>query len=257
MLALEAGAKITSAAKSSWPHLDEHTVMSRVTDLKTNPNLIKQGALPLCGEAAFFHHVLQRRPLVLGVMAKLLFMDGIGFLGDLVIRPDDDLLNANYGQIVADRGNESPPIPPQADWMMLSALCDTANYLIDFEGKPQEQVAGITGPSTLRSWYEDSRLYKKVELELTTPFSSLESDLANVVKTSSTHITLLIKTRLINSTANPLEAHYITLETALAFNSSAQTVTFDYWTWGNVIKTTTFTYSHFHDNYFGAVIATF
>jgi hypothetical protein len=260
MLALESSLQFAMSTKSSWPHLDEMTVMNRIDELKKDPNLIDQGSLGLCGEAAFFHHALQRNPVLFGSMAKLLFMDGWGFLKDITIHPDSDLLDKDYSAIrTAD-----PSIPYQADWMVLSALCDSSNYVFDFEGEAHEYVAVMTYPSTLMNWYKKCGLYNSVsvdgwgvDLVALAAATNPATDLANVVKTNNTHITMLIRKVMIAPGSNPSILHYITLESPFLFNQSNSTVTFDYWSWGQAVLPVTLTWTDFRATYLGAVVAKF
>jgi hypothetical protein len=253
MLAIEPKAHIASTKKSSWLHLDETTVMNRVEVLKKYPNLINQGALGLCGEAAFFRHVLQRRPLLFGVMAELLFMDGWGFVGDLVIHPDSDLRDADYPQIVADRGSTFPPIPEQADWMVMSALCDTENLILDFEGTPSESYADGAYFSQMVQWYRKSRLYTSVTQDDDTDLAHVKT---NVLKTANSHIVLWIRTAMIQSGSSG--RHFITLETPMVIDEQHDSIYFDYWTWGHATSDgASLTVTKFMDNYLGAIIATF
>jgi hypothetical protein len=260
MLALDPNVQIPTASKSSWTGLDEKTVMNRIDELKHDANAIEQGSLGLCGEAAFFHHVLQLQPALFGSMAKSLFMTGWGFLKDITIHPRPGLLNNNYLTIrAADRS-----IPSQADWMVLSALCDSSNYVLGFTGEAHEEIASMTFPDTLMSWYEKCGLYKSVSVDgwgvdliglgLGT---NLATYLANVVKTERTHITMLIRRVMLLPGTNPLILHYITLESAFSFNQSDSTVTFRYWSWGETIKEKTLSWTDFRTTYLGAFIANF
>lgn len=262
MIALAPNAQITSSTKSSWPRLDEKTVIDRIDELKKHPNLIDQGALGLCGEAAFFHHVLQRRPILFGSMAKLLFMDGIGFIGDLVIRPDwifPDLRNADYPAIVAARLIEQAldptlaSIPPQADWMVLSALRDSENAFLDYQGTPQETISdGSYFEDELFQWYKKSGLYTLVTLDTDTDLAHVKT---SVLKTTNNHIALRVNIEMIQvDTGN----HIISLESPLLIDEVNDSVIFDYWTWGEAsFRTFNKTVQDFTDNYLGAIIATF
>jgi hypothetical protein len=247
MLALEPKAQVQSSAKSVWPHLDADTVMNRVDALKKNPNLINQGALGLCGEATFYHHVLQRRPILFGSMAKLLFMDGIGFIGDLMIKPDDDLLEADYIQIAAN----SPGVPPQTDWMVLSALRDTENEFLDFQGTPEEDWSDSSDIGERYWWYQKSKLYTHVRLDTDTDLAHI---MASLLKTPSNHVALRVKEEMLQP---GIGRHVISLESALVFDLALATVTFNYWTWGNPIAPITLALPHFQQTYLGAVIAEF
>jgi hypothetical protein len=251
MIALESNAQLPTSIGSVWPHLDANTVMNRIAVLKSNPNLIKQGSLGLCGEAAFFHHVLKRNPIVFSSMAKLLFMDGWGFVGNLTIHPDSDLRNADYAAIVAAFPTKT--IPPQADWMVLSALCDTGNLILDFEGKPDENYADGAYFSQILTWYEKSQLYTLVEKDDDDDLNHIKT---NVIKRANNHIMLFIKTAMIHPTSSG--RHFITLETPFIIDEANDSVYFDYWTWGNPTSTgAILTVAEFTNNYLGAIVATF
>jgi hypothetical protein len=255
MLAIQPSAKLSAAMKSSWPHLDADTVMKRVDVLKNNPNLIDQGALGLCGEATFFHHILQRDPLGFVAFAKLMFMDAVGFVGNFKIQPDTGMFNltdADYGAIVAARGTTYPPIPPQADWMVLSALRDSENEILDYQGSPSENFADGSDFLELFQWHQKSGLYTSVTMDVNT---DLYHASANVIKDASTHIALRIKEAMIQ----PGDAyHIISLESPMTVNLQNSTVSFDYWSWAYPSPLTlTLTYTQFTDNYLGAIIAKF
>jgi hypothetical protein len=44
------------------------------------------------------------------------------------------------------------PKCPQAEWMAMSALRDSSNLVLDFEGTPEEDVSGITTPGEITDW---------------------------------------------------------------------------------------------------------
>lgn len=251
MLACEPNVQITSSMKSSWPHLDEKIVMSRLDDLKRNPNLVNQGSLGLCGEAAFFRHVLQRRPTLFVHAAKLLFAEGWGFVNNLVIHPDSDLRNADYSAIVA--AFPTKVIPPQADWMVLSALCDTENLILDFEGTPAENYADGTYFFQMSKWYQKSQLYTLVTKDEDDDLIHIKT---SVLKTANNHIVLNIRTAMIQP--GSIGRHFITLESPFLIDEQNDSVSFDYWTWGHAtVDSASVTVENFTNNYLGAIIATF
>jgi hypothetical protein len=231
MLALESSLQFATPTKSSWPHLDENTVIDRLLLLAEHPDLIYQGANGLCGEATFFHHLLQRA-LNKGLFFKMgsaLFRDGVCSLGELKIDPRPRLLESDYPQIVADRGSTLPPIAPQADWMLLTALRDSFNFWSHhYEGKPEQSSAESSSVDA--------------------PPISKNAIFHTVRKTSTNHILLGINLGMIVAGAN--EEHVISLESELVFKdtlgqviptnddsispseSTNWSVTFDYWTWG-------------------------
>lgn len=269
MLASAPDVNLPSSLPSSWPHLNEQIVINRIGALKANPNLIDQGALGLCGEAAFFHHVLQRCPIRFGAMAKLLFMDGTGWLNDLKIHPDSDLRNADYPVIVTDRLfeiqealDEEPArhlseIPDQADWMILSSLCDSENLVFDFEGGPHEPIAEGTYFWQMKKWYLKSKLYKTVSAYTNDDITAIQSE---ILKTNGNHITLNIKTKMISESYGFFERHFITLESPLIIDPINDSVSFTYWTWGrNYFDDSRgdLTIEKFCDYYLGAIVAEF
>ena len=52
-------------------------------------------------------------------------------------------------------------------------------------------------------------------------------------------------------------AHMITLESPMTIDEANNKVTFDYWTWGQPIKTLTTTVDVLKANYYGAITASF
>lgn len=261
MIALEPTVQIPASTKSVWPHLNADTVLNRLDELRQDPNLIDQGALGLCGEATFFHHVLRRDPVGFVAMAQVLLMSGIGVLGKLVIRPDFDLRLANYPMIDAARVAEIAldprlaPMPPQADWMVLSALRDTENELWDFEGTPGESVAEGSNFQELFEWYQKSELYTSVIIDEDTDLAHVKT---SILKTPSNHIALRIRVTMIQTgTGN----HIISLASPFVIDEVNQKVTFTYWTWGRSASdpknTATLTLNAFTNTYLGAIIATF
>jgi hypothetical protein len=261
MIALEPTVQIPASAKSVWPHLNADTVLNRLDELRQDPNLIDQGALGLCGEATFFHHVLRRDPVGFVAMAQVLLMSGIGVLGKLVIRPDFDLRLANYPMIDAARvaaialDPTLAPMPPQADWMVLSALRDTENEILDFEGTPGESVAEGSNFQELFEWHQKSELYTSVTKDENTDLAHVKT---SVLKTPSNHIALRIRVAMIQSgTGN----HIISLASPFMIDEVNKKVTFTYWTWGRSASdpknTANLTLNAFTNTYLGAIIATF
>jgi hypothetical protein len=242
----------SGGSKSKWPHLDKATVTTRLQALKADANLVDQGALGLCGEATFYHHVIQRDGDKFYSCANAVLNAGIGFIGDLKIDPDSDLRHADYGAIVAKRGSTKPPIPPQADWMMLAALRDTENEFLDYEGTPEESMAEGSDFSERYDWYKKSNLYSAVIADDNTDFNHVKTA---IVKRADNHISLRIDVALISS--GQKGGHVIALESPFVFDEANDKVTFDYWTWGQPVRKCETTIANFKANYKGAIIATF
>ena len=238
-------------SKARWPNLNKAAVYNRINQLKTDANLVDQGALGLCGEACFYHHVIQRDPDKFYSFATALFSGGIGFIGTLKVDPDADLRNADYAAIVAKRGAKSPPIPPQADWMLLSALRDTENEWLDYEGTPEENFAEGSDFSERYPWYQKSNLYQAVIKDGNTDLAHVKTA---IVKNVNNHISLWIDVGMISP--GDSGGHVIALESPFVIDEPGDKVTFDYWSWGAVSSCTT-TVTNFKKTYKGAIIATF
>lgn len=235
-----------AAMQAPWPHLDESQVISRIQQLKQHPHMFNQGALGLCTAAAFYRHMILRDPEGFENFATTLYRTGSGYLGELHVRPGLDLRRVNYSALVAS----TPNFPPQADWMLMSALRDSENWFFDFEGTTDESFAIRTSAKELSEWYEETGLYVSVEF---TEERSLEK-IKEIRKTSNNHIALWIRVSLLQPVKG---THIITLESPMVIDEAADTITFDYWTWGQPVRTGTFRLSEFEAAYLGAITAAF
>lgn len=238
----------TAAAGTStaWPRLQRAPVISRLKQLRGNANLVNQGAFGLCSAAAFYHHIIQRDANQFYLFAEQLYETGSGQIGQLVVAPGQDLRSASYTELK----KKHPDIPPEADWMILAALRDSENWIIDFEGSPEED--GGTLLSELGGWYEKTRLYQTVEHGLDGTLAGAKA----VSKGTRNHIVLFVETALVEATATG--RHFVTLEGPLLIDEAKDAVSFDCWTWGEAsprkIKTTL---AGFLDHYLGVVTASF
>src|SRR5437773_1207070 len=116
---------------SAWQFLDRATVADRLLELigpESSDNegeadqagrLIQQGAMNLCGPAAFFQFVIKRDPAMFANFATTLFNTGEGDLGQLHVAPGDDIKSAKYADLLP---RMSGSVCPQADWMVMGAL---------------------------------------------------------------------------------------------------------------------------------------
>jgi hypothetical protein len=267
MLALDPNAQVLSSPKSAWPHLDAEEVIARLLVLMKYPNMINQGALGLCGEATFFHHVLQRDPYQVFATALDLLNNGVGKLGDLKITPHKRLRHANYPKNKAayvPQGEHKTPYPPQADWMLLTALRDTFNTFHHYEGRPEQSMAESSTAEERVKWYDQCGLYIRSEIHPVDPgpLDTIEVIKKALEKTNTNHISLNIKQAMIRAGKRN---HTISLESEIdVINNS---VKFQYWSWGfdnfdcNYFLTPThdptpfMTVKKFMDNFLSAIIA--
>jgi hypothetical protein len=130
---------------SPWTNLPRNDVADRLEELISDPDLLDQASLGLCGLAAFFECFLHRAPDLFCQLATELYDTGSASLGDFHLSPSPDLLSQDYANEAApamnlawgtpDHPEDPDGICPPADWMLLSALQDTINR--PFLGMPQ------------------------------------------------------------------------------------------------------------------------
>lgn len=245
---LSAGGPLTT--RKAWPKLNEDVVITRIRDLTANANLINQGTVGLCTAAAFFHHIIQKESAKFDSFAKALYGGGIGFLGNLKVNPSVDLRNADYAALAA----RFPGMPPQADWMLMSSVRDSFNWLLDFEGAPDEETAMSTSAKELSDWYTRTGFYSNVT------YDGSDRSLTRIKaikKTATNHVALWIDIALIQPSQLGKEAHILTLEGPIVIDEVNNQITFDYWTWGQPVKTLSTSLTAFKVNYLGVIVATF
>lgn len=235
------------ATRKAWPKLDPTAVTSRIKDLSADANLFDQGALGLCTAAAFFHHILQRRGPEFQVLASSLYGSGIGFLGKMRVAPGSDLRNADYSALAL----KTPNMPPQADWMVMSALRDSENWFFDFEGAADESTAMSTSAKELSGWYRDTGFYTSVTFDHEAGLAEIKA----IKKTPKNHIAIWIEASLLIDASKA--THMITIESPLVIDEPGDKITFDYWTWGQPVKTMSAKLSTFKAAYLGVITASF
>lgn len=232
--------------RKAWPKLDPAQVLARIDDLAADPAKFHQGGIGLCTAAAFFHHVLQIAPEEFRSFAKALYGAGLGFLGKLKVDPSYDLRNVDFAALSAKFPGA---LPPQADWMVMSALRDSANWFFDYEGAPDESFAMSTSAKEMAGWYEDTGFYSSVAYSDDTSLAAIKG----IKKTAGNHVALWIDVALLQSGSKA--THMITLESAITIDEAADKAAFKYWTWGQPIQTLSTTCSRLKQNYLGVITA--
>lgn len=233
---------------NAWPKLNKTNVLTRIDTLKMNANLFNQGKLGLCTAAAFFHHAIQRKPDDFSSFAKALYGGGMGFLGKLKVSAGSDLRDADYSALLAKYSN----MPPEADWMVMSSLRDSENWLFDFEGSPEETFSMDTSTKELSGWYKDTGFYSAVDYSTDTSVAGVKA----ISKTATNHVALWIKAKLLG--IDTKATHMITVESAITIDEANDSIKFSYWTWGHdPVDSGSFKLSDFLSNYKGVITATF
>lgn len=239
--------------RKAWPKLDPTVVLPRIAAISADPNEFNQGSIGLCTAAAFFHHQFQAKPNTLGIFARDLFGSGVGFIGGLKVAPGGDLRSADYAAIAAKHAGRGP-MPPQADWMMMSALRDSENWFFDYEGAPDESFSMSTSASELSGWYEDTGFYTDVSFK----DDGDQAEFTALLKKPKNQVALWVDSRLVVPTMKAGESsHMVTLESQISFDTVADTCQLDYWTWGEkTLRKYNGKLSDMVGLYMGAIIAT-
>lgn len=128
-------------ARVAKAHGQQPTSQSRIA---AYPN---QQDTSLCGPAAFFYALLMDRPDLYAQAITELWETGETKIGGLHIKPSYDCRNpSNFSD--STEGDRISAI----DWISLASLRDSENAFMDYDS-PGDQVAGITLPSKLKSWF--------------------------------------------------------------------------------------------------------
>ena len=113
----------SDASPGEW-RLDRTAVGLRLHELVENPWSLRQGGHNLCGPAALLGIWLGRDPVAAVTYAVELFRQGHAALGTLEIVASRALRELAYS--TTPRAEQCP----QADWMMMAGLRDSANRTI-------------------------------------------------------------------------------------------------------------------------------
>ncbi|RIA22546.1 putative Zn-binding protein involved in type VI secretion [Ectopseudomonas oleovorans] len=131
-------------ARLAKAHGQQPSSASRVS---AYPN---QQETSLCGPAAFFYALLMDRPDLYAQSITELWETGETAIGQLRIKPSHGCRNPTN----LSRSAEGDRISA-IDWISLASLRDSENSLFAYDS-PSDQVAGITLPSKLKSWFSQA-----------------------------------------------------------------------------------------------------
>jgi hypothetical protein len=244
---------------SRWK-INRADLAKRLRELVNDPNLVTQGWINLCGPAIFFHVFVRRDPVGFVRYAADLYEKASANIGSLKVKPGGDLLNADYAKIKAKQGGDPTPV---AEWMCMSALRDSENAVLDFEGDPSESVSGITTPGELADWLKAAGIYNKVSDEGNWVGSKGFNHAMALRPVPNRDILMLINAKIIDpyhkkkALLDRFPNHFVQLLSQI-HTTNRGTVWFHYWSWAEVmpkpgqppieIKT-----MDFINNYYGTV----
>lgn len=260
----------------AWPSLDRQVVATRLLDLlgpdeNSQPEgadlagaAVLQGAMNLCGPAAFFRVIIKRDPVMFAAYATQLFENGAARIGGLEVTPSQSIVEATYSSYVPSMGGD---VCPQADWMVLGALRNSSNSFLTgtFTGDPDEKIAAATTPGTLASWLEQAGIYASVSNEANWMQPAGIPHGQGLSLAEGVDAIALINTDLMSHDVAPpppcswpmteFPNHWVIVVGEVVQDVQQGFVYFNIWTWGqqHIMQVPQ---SAFVDNYYGAIIAT-
>ena len=260
-----------TSSSVAW-QLDRYWTLQRIRRLLRHPNELNQRGLNACAPAAFFRIWFARDPVSAARFACSRLRNGSASIGSLVVAPSQRLRDQNYALLKSVTDAAHPGATPEgADWMLLSALRDSENVLIDYVGEPYtvgDMAAGVTLPSTLCGWLNATNLYSAVANETNVVTVSSQQRLFELIPTSNVDIVLLVNSSFqaglsptIPSGQQPglggihIPDHYVLMTAPFARSNDSTWLQMEVWTWGRTV-TGWVGYSQFFTKYFGYIVAT-
>jgi len=138
--------------KGKWPHIGRVALANGLKDRVKKPDRIAQKATPLCGPASFLRTVARSTPYLFANAGVELYEKGRTKIGSLEIVPGSEL--------IGDRPQGNTNV---ADWIMMASLRDSDNWVLSPSGVFGGNLAGITRPGTIASWFKAAGYSKVLE----------------------------------------------------------------------------------------------
>ena len=220
----------TFPAGSPWRNLNWAAVREGAKKRVDSPSDMNQKNLNVCGPATVAH--------------MLLTADPVGY-ANLVIQVFSSA-TIQGTQMNEDLLNNAPPLDSagvqmeQVDWMLLSAMRDSENWLMDYEGTPDEDFSAMTTPGEIADWMES--LLGCVETESYTsylPWEEATDDAVTVSELLSTYgdgvfVAMLVDSDRLEYSNEGMNVptHWIRLMEPMHFYDAV--ITFKAYTWGDI-----------------------
>src|SRR5271165_468339 len=257
-------------AAGAWSSLDRATVAARLKELISNPRALNQASLNLCGPAAFFMEWIGRDPQAFATFATALFDAGDASIGSLDVKPDQDLIGADYNTLVSGGGGNPPA---QADWMILGALRNAHQvfWQPSWAGDPKQELAALTRPEEVTDWFNAAGIFTKVSNEANWATLAGIPHATSITLSEGTSAVLLIHMNLIAQATidgkpaaenvgvdntfllNQFPNHFVHLLSEVTPSADHQTVRLSIWSWGRSFLNMVVPQDAFVNGYFGAV----
>jgi hypothetical protein len=227
--------------------LDSDAVLSRIEQLRSNPDLFEWGAKGLCPAAHFYRNLAHAKPDEFADFARTLYSSGLAFLGNRKVSPSAAVRNVDYGQLAV----AGPHVPPQAEWMLMCALRNSESWLTGAEGL---DAAGVLRLATQEyaEFYESTGWYRRVEFNSDTTLDAI-GDLD--FRPDSTVVTFWLRAGGLTPIMGPVLMY--TVPTPPFFDPDSGRTIFGFWQSGRSDPATwNQPTSDFEAIYLGATVAT-
>ncbi len=250
--------------------LDWQQTIGRLRSLVMRPELLDQRALNVCGPAVFFRIWFARDPVGAATFGYRLLKSGTADIGSTTVTPGQGLMSQDYAVLRATTDGAAPgSMPESADWMLVSALRDSENFIVDYLGQPNtpaDRLRGVTLPSTVAGWLQSTNMYSSVANSTTVFGDTWESLQALMWPGTMTDVALMMNSGFSHlfpaPSGGPEPAdflstpnHYVQLLGPVAVGASPGWMKLSVWSWGrNEIDKWT-SEAKFLSNYFGPIIA--
>ena len=237
---------------SPW-RLDRVDVAQRLEQLLEDPDSVRQGDFGFCGIAAFLRYWASRDPDAVARFTIELFNRGKSKIGTYSVEPCEELLHCDY---VALNTN-----CPSTDWMIMGALQDSENAVLDFEGSPDESWALGANSGEVAEWLDACDVYDDVGDECNGFFTKDVSNLRRLQPSDTTDVICCVNATFMRR-YHSLEAqtllrkqfpsHFFGLNEAVV--ESGGEMWLEYWTWASSY-THVYPITDIRRDYYGAVVA--
>ena len=254
---------------SPWA-LDRGQVADRLLELIEYPDSLQQGAIGLCGPAAFLRAWILNDHLAVVQFAIELFETGRSHVGTWNVAAAAQLMACNHAAI--DWGGRTPC--PVTEWMMMGAIQDQQNtFRPDFEGQPvNDWTLGMVA-GDVKGMLDATGRYALVENRTAAiPQNIFDDngcdDALLLTPNDYTDVILLIHAGLICADKvdggagafwnNNIFNHYIGLCQPLQQVQDASggaALRMSYYSWGSVCLDAVFPCQQFEYSYYGAIVA--
>jgi hypothetical protein len=115
------------------------------------------------------------------------------------------------------------------------------------------QLPGMLHAAIVRSDHAHARI---VGIDTSAADTRTVAAARKLVPTANRRIILEVDSGMVGNTHSGENDHFINMRSPITTNANGD-VSFDYWTWGQAVKTATMSTANFERDYYGAIIAEF